>query len=109
MNTLGQTVKKLRSEKALTQPDLGKLVGVSGKQIGAIESGRTLPSLEVLIRLAEVFRCSLDQLALGRDPSQLSTGKSFDRAVLDRQLDQLTDGDLRVLLATAKALGERKA
>ena len=46
----------------LTQQALADLVGVSRQSIIAIESGRYAPSLELAIKIADVFECEIREL-----------------------------------------------
>ena len=59
-------VRELRVEKNLTQKELAVSVGVSDKSIWAYEKGIAVPPLDVLIKLANFFECSIDYLA-GRE------------------------------------------
>lgn len=60
--TLGQTIKKLRQEKNLTQQQLADLMNVSNKAISKWENDEGTPDLENLKRLSQIFKISLDQL-----------------------------------------------
>jgi DNA-binding XRE family transcriptional regulator len=53
LDILGQTIKKIRVEKNLTQEQLGKLVGVKKSQISKIENHLTDARFETIIK---VFR-----------------------------------------------------
>lgn len=55
-------VKKLRTEKSLTQEELGGAVGVSRQTIVAIEKGNYTPSLMLALMLAKFFKVSVEQL-----------------------------------------------
>ena len=48
--------------EGLTQQALADLVGVSRQSIIAIESGKYSPSLELAIKIAEVFDCEIREL-----------------------------------------------
>ena len=48
--------------EGMTQQALADLVGVSRQSIIAIESGRYSPSLELAIKIAEVFDCEIREL-----------------------------------------------
>lgn len=62
----GDRLKVLREEKKLTQAEIGKAVGISGRVIGYYESNDRLPKDEfTLVKLADFFGVSLDWL-LGR-------------------------------------------
>lgn len=59
-------LRRLRLEKNILQKDLGNLVGVEAKQISRLETGYCEPNLDMLVRLANAFGCSIDYL-LGRE------------------------------------------
>ncbi len=61
----GDRLKELREEKQLTQEELGKFLNVSRQAISSYESEETEPSINNLIKLANIFNISLDYL-LGR-------------------------------------------
>lgn len=62
---LAVRLKQLRLDKQLRQEQVARLVGVSKGAIGAYETDIRQPSYEVLIRLANLYRVSVDYL-LGR-------------------------------------------
>lgn len=53
---------QLRSQKALTQIELGDRLGLSGVSIANYEAGRRMPSYDVLIAVASLFNVSVDYL-----------------------------------------------
>ncbi|MEK6690094.1 MAG: helix-turn-helix transcriptional regulator [Nitrospirota bacterium] len=52
---IGERLRKLRKEKALTQKELSKRVAVDYSYIGKIERGEQLPSIKMLIRISEIY------------------------------------------------------
>ena len=52
----------LRKEKKVSQKDLSKKLAVSQESISAYESGKHLPTLDVLIKIAYCFGVSTDYL-----------------------------------------------
>ena len=66
METFGQTVKKLRKAKKLTQLELAEKIGVDFTYISKIENDRTMrsPAESTLIKLAEVLTVVQDNLAV---------------------------------------------
>lgn len=66
MVLIGKKIKKLRNKYKLTQMELAQQVGVTKSTIAAYENDSRLPSYEVLIRLANVFKVSIDSLLLDR-------------------------------------------
>jgi putative transcriptional regulator len=55
-------VKELRAERGWTQQDLADAVGVSRQSINSIERDRYVPSLELALTFARVFRLPTDEI-----------------------------------------------
>lgn len=60
--TLGDKLSKLRKENNYTQEQLADVLGVSRQAISKWESDTTYPETDKLIRMSELFDCSLDYL-----------------------------------------------
>jgi putative transcriptional regulator len=56
------TVRSERTERGLTQQELGEAMGVSRQTINAIETGRYMPSLPLAIALARFFATSVEEM-----------------------------------------------
>lgn len=52
---IGDQIKKLRLKLNMSQDRFGKRIGVSGKTISAYETGKILPTLEILNKISEEF------------------------------------------------------
>ena len=55
-------IKLLRRARKMTQAELARRVGVTNATVSAYEVGSRMPSFEVLVRLAQVFHVSTDNL-----------------------------------------------
>lgn len=62
MKGLGETIKALRLEKGLTQPQLADLVGVSKGMISVWENDINEPKATYLKALANALDVTVDQL-----------------------------------------------
>lgn len=62
MKGLGETIKALRLEKGLTQPQLADLVGVSKGMISIWENNINEPKATYLKALASALDVTVDQL-----------------------------------------------
>lgn len=60
--TFGAKLSKLRKDSNYTQEQLAGLLGVSRQSISKWESDVAYPETDKLIRLSELFQCSLDYL-----------------------------------------------
>ena len=58
----GKRIKELRNQNSLTQQQLADMVGVSAKTVSHWETGYTMPDVEMMLKLAEVFNISLNDL-----------------------------------------------
>lgn len=59
VNTIGETVKIRRKELGITQPHLAELAKVSTNTLYKLERGKGNPSLDVLIKIADVLGLEL--------------------------------------------------
>jgi transcriptional regulator with XRE-family HTH domain len=59
---IGEQIKKLRTAKKMTQSELAEKINVTKATVSAYENGTRQPSYEVLIKIAELFRVSTDNL-----------------------------------------------
>lgn len=64
--TLGEKLARLRKERNYTQEQLAEILGVSRQAISKWESNAAYPETEKLIRLAQMYDCSLDYLVLDK-------------------------------------------
>ena len=60
--TLGEKIAKQRKERNYTQEQFADILGVSRQSISKWESNITYPETDKLIRMSELFDCSLDYL-----------------------------------------------
>ena len=104
-------LRELRVELGIKQEDLAKIIGVQDYTIGNWERERSEPSIEHLIKLADYFQCSVDEL-LGRE--DYGTGNvviqgaqlnAFDERLL-QVVHMLTLEDQYQVLGFAQALAK---
>lgn len=65
--SLGERIYKLRTKKNLSQGDLADALEVSRQSISKWETNGSVPELDKLIKLSEIFGVSLDQLVTGKE------------------------------------------
>ncbi len=59
---IAERIKELREEKAWTQTELAKILGVTRSCVNAWEMGISVPSTQYVVELASLFRISTDFL-----------------------------------------------
>lgn len=69
MIVIGERIKELRKNSRYTQTELANLLGITKSTVAAYENDSRLPSYDVLVRMARVFKISIDSLLLNRSDS----------------------------------------
>lgn len=72
MSRFSDTLVYLRKRDGLSQQDLADRVDISRSQIGMYETGRRMPSREVLEAIADIFNVSIDFLVGRVDSGEYS-------------------------------------
>lgn len=99
-------IKQLREENNITQEELANKLNLSSKGIVSMyEKGDRKPSLEVLVKLSEIFSCSIDYI-LGK--STIRNPKEIDIDEIDIAFAQgikgLNDTNKMIIKNTLEAL-----
>ncbi len=82
---VGAKIKSYRNKFKLTQFKLGELAEINQRQIAMIECGKSLPSLSTLLKLSNIFECTIADFfdnAVWQDEREL-------KLILKKQIDEL--------------------
>lgn len=79
MELMGERLRSLRKSKGYTQEDLAELAGIGRPNLAKYETGKSLPSVDILIKLADALDVSTDYL-LGRARLDSDHNKGFAAA-----------------------------
>ena len=60
--TLGQNIKKYRTQKGLSQTDLSEKLNVTYQAVSRWENDQVEPSVDTLRKMSSIFECSIDDL-----------------------------------------------
>lgn len=66
MKIFGKRLREVRKSKKITQQELADRLGIKRNTYSDWENGKTEPTFEILVKLADLFDISLDWL-FGRD------------------------------------------
>ncbi len=86
--TLGERIQAHRKQCAFSQEKLAEIMNVSRQAVTKWEGDQSVPSMEKLIKLSEIFKIPLDQLANGTvaqyeaETSQPATSKGDDTILM---------------------------
>lgn len=103
---LSKKIKELRREKKFTQSELAWKIGVSPNFISLIERGKKKPSLDTLLKIAEVFEVN---------PSIFSVEFKYkfgDEDILIKKISSIlkegTEEDKKVIYQIVKSIIKKK-
>lgn len=88
-----ERLKEQRAKLRLSQREVANILEVSPSVISAYESGERTPSVEILLRLSDLYQCSTDYL-LGRTDEKPAT-------LVD--VSELTDSQTQAVMAVVNA------
>lgn len=103
-------IKQLRDENDWTQLELSKKMNCAMSSIAMYEKGDRKPSLEILVKLSQIFNCSIDYL-LGksdiRNPEKINIDEmdiAFASGIkgLNRENQEIAKNIIEGLLAKQK-------
>lgn len=94
--TTGEKIQFYRRKTGLSQEELGQKMFVSRQTVSLWEMDRTVPTLENLIRLKEIFSVSLDTLLCDDVTVEETATENLDKdidAITDVNLDEVNNID----------------
>lgn len=68
----GQFIAQLRTERGLTQDELGPLIGTGGKTVSKWERGQNVPDIYFIKRMAETFDVTITEILNGERDAHVS-------------------------------------
>ena len=78
--TLGQNIARLRTQKNLSQGDLADALDISRQSVSKWETDASIPELDKLLRLAELFGMTLDELVKGESAHDAAVDRACAEA-----------------------------
>lgn len=69
-----------RERTGLTQKEVAEKLGIDQSAVSLWETGKTSPRIAVLIKLAELYHCSLDELLTQENTVRAPPGGARDSA-----------------------------
>lgn len=114
---IGKRLRELRRSQRLTQKAMADRAGVDYTYIGKIERAEQLPSLGVLIKIAEALSLPLDRFIMDEPTYRLinllpkegykAAGRKEIQELL-RLLEEIHEGDIPLLIEIVKVLKKHR-
>lgn len=104
LKSIGNRLKACRKEMGLSQRELAEIVNISCTYISKIEQGYQIPSLQIFIKILNVFGMSADFVLA----DVLDNAKaSFKINNPDFRMYHLTDGQLEAIYGVIDSMLEK--
>ena len=100
--TLGENIVRLRTQKNWSQGDLADALDISRQSVSKWETDASIPELDKLLKLSELFGVTLDELVRGEDAPKAETAVPAPQAVPARDKSRSIIGT--VLLCTGAVI-----
>lgn len=101
---IGQRIKAARSQRTLTQERLAEIADCHIDTLSLIERGKTLPSIDVLLRLTEALELDIAALLKGASSSDKPQARQEAEAHFWALVSQMSDLELEKLKDMASVL-----
>ena len=94
LHSLNENIKRLRIARGMNQVEFARLIGVTKQCVSNWENDNVIPSIEMLVKIADAFNVKTD-LLLGReseefiDVSGLTESQRGHVALIVKDLEQL--------------------
>lgn len=106
---IGLRIRKIREGLGLTQQEFGKLLNLSHASVSGYELGDSYPSVDCLIKIAELGRISIAWLVTGNsEVGSLESSLPRDGIRLLKTFLQASEEDRRVILRVAEAIAGKE-
>lgn len=96
----GAAIKKARTGRKESRNKVGNGMFLSPRYLANIENKGQHPSVQIFLELMSRYHLSVDQILFG----EAKSGKSTAYRQLDALVDELTDKEIQILIATAQAI-----
>ena len=104
MISFGENLKRIRTDKKLSQGDLAKKVGMHATHISRYERDLTSPAIDALKKLAEQLEVSVDVLVYGPENTRAEQNLSDQELLsLFKKVQALEENDLNCVKSLLQA------
>jgi transcriptional regulator with XRE-family HTH domain len=106
---IGRRIRTLREERAITQVELAKMLGIHQTNVSAMERGIRGITIHQLAKLSKVLRVSPDQILGGRAQGPRRPLKSLKLLRRLQRIERLPEAKQRAVMRVIDALLNEEA
>ena len=102
--SVGARIKRLRKSKGWSQSELGKKINLSFSGVSLIEADKNSPSIDVILKLREIFEISADYLLSGKEELTGISSEEKEILIVLRKDKAMTEAVMKVTKIKKKAI-----
>lgn len=95
-----ERLKRLREEKGIYQKDLADKLHITRATIASYETGKSLPSLDVVLKYADFFECTTDYILGRTNERNLTITKDKDIEIIHNKDTVVQEAAISLLKET---------
>ena len=89
--TVGERIQYYRKLNQMSQEELAKRLLISRQTVSLWENGQTLPTIDNLIRLREIFGISVDEMLIGIRESERCAQESAEPMLAENEVSEVQE------------------
>lgn len=97
----------IRSVHDITQEQLAEQLGVSRQTVNKWEAGKAYPEIEKLVKMCDLFDCSLDELARGDLPASRTDNEASGDGIEDDSEKKAISAEAELGASQSRLLSRR--
>ena len=100
--SIGRTLARRREARGLTQDQVAEALEIGTEAVSRMERGITMPTVQRLAELAEVYACGIDELVIA-----CSTRTSDQAERISQILQALPEADRAMIVEVVQKIADR--
>ncbi|WP_279211829.1 helix-turn-helix domain-containing protein [Delftia acidovorans] len=100
--SIGRTLAQRREAKGLTQDQVAEALQIGTEAVSRMERGLTMPTVQRLAELAEVYGCGIEELLIAS-----STRTSDQAELISQVLQTLPEADRAMIVEVVQKIAAR--
>ncbi|MBR6484718.1 MAG: helix-turn-helix transcriptional regulator [Clostridiales bacterium] len=96
--TISDRIQALRKAKGMSQEQLADAVGVSRQAVSKWESEQTIPDIDKVVAMSELFDVTTDYILRGIEPVEIQDHKTMADVIDQKVLKKENGGKARTIL-----------
>lgn len=99
---IGKRIRSMRLQKKMTQEQLAEATGVGTTHISHVETGNSIPSLQLLVDIINTLDCSADELLC----IEIKKSRPIYNAWIGELLSDCSNDEMKLIADTVVAMKE---